>query len=92
MPEGSAVLRVQSTVKENSIRTVRLFCETAECPHLEYFIHFWSLPLSTPYTGLRTAVEKCKMSQMLDNAKDANTVSTGRCLVHADSEEAYGDS
>lgn len=32
------------------------------------------------------------MSQMLDNTKDANTVSTGCCLVHADSEEAYGDS
>lgn len=50
--EPKALLR---KAKESSIRSIRLFSKTAECPHLEYFIQNWSLPLSAPYTGLRTA-------------------------------------
>lgn len=84
------MLGVQSTVKENSIRIIGLFCKTAEYPRLGYFILLWSLPLSTPCSGLRTAVGKCKMSQC-QGCQHSEHWAVGSCLVHADSEEAYGD-
>lgn len=84
----SAVLRLQSTVKENTIRNIMLLCKPEEHPHWQYFIQFWSCSSSKPYTGLRTAVssienvtKNAKMFKTLDNTKDANTVRTRLSLA-----------
>lgn len=81
--QKSAVLRVQNTVRENNIKNTTLLCKLAECLHLEYFIHFWSLSFSKPYNCLKTAVPS--VGSVKKNANRVRTIAS--CLVHAGDSE-----